>query len=205
MLKKPVVHFNLPKFCDFFRFFLVEEIALWNNPITLHYGKCSVIGRLINDKNGRLCIENCKILSISKEYQLDDGLVLLPVLVNDICEKVPIPKNVYAELYGEVVLLKKNNCAINDEKESLTNSCILMEQVRALQIQMEADCGLPKREPSGFGDSGMKSKIRMALKCLVNKFKNTYEPTLQLYSFQVIDQPHELIACNLEIRAHREK
>lgn len=204
-MSKKIVHFNAPDYCEYFRFFLVEELALWKNPITLHYGKCSVIGRLVRDDNGSLFVESCKVLSLSKEYQLDDGMVRLPISVNPaIYSKVSIPKNVYAELYGEAILLNKNNKC--DEQELLPkNSSILMHEVRELQIQMEAKFGLPPRAPSGFGDSGMNSTVRMTLKGLVNKFTNQYEPALQLYSFQVIDQPHELITCNLDIRSFRQK
>lgn len=202
-MSKKEINFNLPIYCDFFRFFLVEELALWSNPITLHYGKCSVIGRLVNDNNGCLFLENCKILSLSQEYQLDDGMVRLP-LSNSICKNRQIPINVYVELCGEVILLNKNKCKQN-ENQLPTTSSILMNQVRELQLKMEADRGLPAKEPTGFGDRGMNSTIRMTLKGFVNEFKETYEPAIQLYNFLVIDQPHELIVCNLELRSHRKK
>lgn len=38
--------FNLPIYSEFYKFFLVDELALCKNPALIHYGKCSVIGHL---------------------------------------------------------------------------------------------------------------------------------------------------------------
>lgn len=46
------MNFNLPKFVEFYKFLLVDELVLCDNPFEIHYGHCSVIGYL--SKNDQL-------------------------------------------------------------------------------------------------------------------------------------------------------
>lgn len=53
------MNFNFPEFTDFYKFILVDELALYSNPALIHYGKCSVIGYLSSyDTIGSLTIPN---------------------------------------------------------------------------------------------------------------------------------------------------
>lgn len=56
---------NLPKYCDFHKFFLVEELVLQDDYTRIHYGKCRVIGRLISI-NGDFFLENIQITNLDK-------------------------------------------------------------------------------------------------------------------------------------------
>lgn len=56
---------NLPKYCDFHKFLLVEELVLQDDYTRLHYGKCRVIGRLISI-NGEFFLENIQITNLDK-------------------------------------------------------------------------------------------------------------------------------------------
>lgn len=42
------MNFNLPEFNDFYKFLLIDELVLCNNPALIHYGKCSIIGYLLS-------------------------------------------------------------------------------------------------------------------------------------------------------------
>lgn len=42
------MNFNLPEFNDFYKFLLIDELVLCNNPALIHYGKCSTIGYLLS-------------------------------------------------------------------------------------------------------------------------------------------------------------
>lgn len=48
---------NLPVYNNFFKFFIVEELALERNIEKIHYGKCSVIGYL----SSRDCLQSLNI------------------------------------------------------------------------------------------------------------------------------------------------
>jgi hypothetical protein len=46
-------NFDLPNFCEFYKFLLVDDVALCRHPIQQHHGKCSVIGFI--RKKGPVC------------------------------------------------------------------------------------------------------------------------------------------------------
>lgn len=56
------MNFNFPKYCNFHKFLLVEEIALNENPALLHYGKCSVLGYLSSPD----CLNSISIPNVKK-------------------------------------------------------------------------------------------------------------------------------------------
>lgn len=53
---------SLPAFCEFYKFFIVEEIALQRNVEKIHYGKCNVIGYLSSSD----CLQSLTIPNIEK-------------------------------------------------------------------------------------------------------------------------------------------
>lgn len=206
------INFNLPVFSYTYQNFLVEELAMCSNPLAMHYGNCSVIGRLVRE-NGQYYLENIKISSLRPDYQLPDGAIKLPLSVGkEFLYAIAryggtLPVDVYAEIWGLAILQTKfdgKSVNVADVLPPIT-SCSLMMKIRELQIKMEADRRLPPREPSGFGDKGMNSTVRMALKQRVHQYINAYEPAVFVNDMQVIDQPHEMIACNLELRFFRRK
>lgn len=57
---------HLPKYCDYCKFLLVEELCLEEDYRRLHYGKCTIIGRISNGSNCGLQIENVRIKNLQK-------------------------------------------------------------------------------------------------------------------------------------------
>lgn len=53
---------ELPVYNEFFKFFIVEEIALQNNLEKIHYGKCSIIGYLSSCD----CLQSLSIPNLQK-------------------------------------------------------------------------------------------------------------------------------------------
>lgn len=56
---------NLPKYCEFYKWFLVDELVL-SFPEHFHYGKCAVIGSLTIDPKSSIIVNNIKIPSINR-------------------------------------------------------------------------------------------------------------------------------------------
>jgi hypothetical protein len=56
------MNFVVQKYTNFYKFFLVEELALIDNPALIHYGKCSVIGFLSSAD----CLQSIGITKIKK-------------------------------------------------------------------------------------------------------------------------------------------
>lgn len=65
---------------------------------------------------------------------------------------------------------------------------------------LEQEKGLPWRKPTGIGDKSLNSKIRLILQKDLQQFKQLFEPALSIHSITPVDQPKELIACNLNLR-----
>lgn len=57
---------NLPKYCDYCKFFIVEELCLADDYRLLHYGKCCVIGKVLKHATGIVLLENVKITNLPK-------------------------------------------------------------------------------------------------------------------------------------------
>lgn len=57
---------NLPNYCDVCKFLLVEELCLENDFQLLHYGKCSVIGKIQKNLEGDVLLENVRITNLPK-------------------------------------------------------------------------------------------------------------------------------------------
>lgn len=196
-------NFNIPVYCDYYKQLLVEELVYSENPAYLHYGKCSVIGKIAFE-DGRYLLQNIKLSSLDEVYRLPTGainiLVVPPKRGDDF-----IPVGQFVEVIGEIILWDHRisyDLPKWHENNSLPETpCSLIMQIRAKQIQLEKEKGLPARNPSGMNDRSMHSAVRMALKKELHDVKERYEPAIQLHSFKVIDQADELITCNLELRA----
>lgn len=57
---------NLPKYCDFCKFLLVEELCLEDDYRMLHYGKCTVIGKIQKTPDGNVLLENIRVTNLPK-------------------------------------------------------------------------------------------------------------------------------------------
>lgn len=58
---------KIPEYCEYYKNLLVEDVVFQSNPMEMHYGLCSVIGRIWQCNNtGTFYLENIKIPSINK-------------------------------------------------------------------------------------------------------------------------------------------
>lgn len=63
------MNLSLPKFCEFYKFYIVEEIALERNIDKIHYGKCNIIGYLSSSNELQsLTIPNIEKYEKFKEF-----------------------------------------------------------------------------------------------------------------------------------------
>lgn len=56
------MNLSLPTFCEFYKFYIVEEIALERNIDKVHYGKCNIIGYLSSSD----CLQSLTIPNVEK-------------------------------------------------------------------------------------------------------------------------------------------
>lgn len=110
------------------------------------------------------------------------------------------------EICGECVLIKKVYLENNSFEDKLpVTSNYLIQRLGQRQQFLEEEKGLPWRKPTGIGDKSLNSKIRLLLQTDLNKIKETFEPALSIHSITTVDQPKELIACNLNLRRIEKK
>lgn len=63
----PPFRFILPKYCQNYQPLLVEEFAFNANPLLLHYGKCSVIGRTVCEPDtNRILLGSVRLVGLSR-------------------------------------------------------------------------------------------------------------------------------------------
>lgn len=67
---------NLPVYDEYFKFFIVEEIALERNIEKIHYGKCSVIGYLSSCD----CLQSISIPNLEKLENFITKIIFLLIL-----------------------------------------------------------------------------------------------------------------------------
>lgn len=199
------IHFNIPAYCDIYKPLLVEEIYYLASPTNLHHGMCSVIGK-ITFKDDRYLLQNVKLSSMDKAYQLPTGAI--NVLIIPLQEAYPpLPIDQFVEIFGETILWARDQNAIRistgdcQERSLPITSAFLVRQLRQAQIELEAARGLPAREPTGMNDKSMNSTIKLALRKRIDDMRKKYEPAIYLDSFKIIDEADEVITCNLELRA----
>jgi len=134
---------ELPKYCEFYKHFLVEEIHYIKRPIDLHYGLCSVIGRMCH-KNGQYKLENIRLSCLDKTHRLHTGAVSILLKVPDNLDP-PLPLDEYVEIFGEAVFQKRNECSRNDVNRSIgvlsANSGDLRRYLKNRIAQMESAQG----------------------------------------------------------------
>ncbi|KAM8701938.1 hypothetical protein ACLKA7_007975 [Drosophila subpalustris] len=96
---------KLPKYCDFFKYLLVEELSLEPDYRQLHYGKCAVIGRLSAIPEF-FSLENVTVPHLQSDYKLPTGAVSL-LLLNFTYDKAndqSLAHGTYCIARGEIVL-----------------------------------------------------------------------------------------------------
>ncbi|XP_036341805.1 uncharacterized protein LOC118751145 [Rhagoletis pomonella] len=94
---------ELPEYCFYNKFLLVEELALERNFPRLHQGRCTVIGKLSHHQDGYLILENIKLPYLPRKYTLPEGSACLR-LFKFVTWDVELKIGLYCEVVGEVVL-----------------------------------------------------------------------------------------------------
>lgn len=71
--------------------------------------------------------------------------------------------------------------------------------IRSLQFELKKQHKLPERDPTGTHDQSLHKTVRNLLESKLAEMKMMFKPVLFVYGVNVIDQPHELITCNLHL------
>ncbi|CRK97672.1 CLUMA_CG011052, isoform A [Clunio marinus] len=181
------MNFNLPKFSEFYKFVLVDELVLCNNPALIHYGKCSVIGYL----SSSICVESISIPNIKRHLQKPDCTYKVPLIIDFTPSNY---LNSTVEVFGEVKL--------HDEllENSYETSHSLIHKLRNLQIKLESEKGLPTREPSGTNDKGMHPSVLRHLQREIEQYKKTFKPVVQVHTIRHLQEAREVLSENLNYR-----
>ncbi|KAL7744304.1 hypothetical protein ACLKA6_001697 [Drosophila palustris] len=163
---------KLPKYCDFFKFLLVEELSLEPDYRQLHYGKCAVVGRLsaIPDY---FSLENVTVPHLPSDYKLPTGAVSL-LLLNFTYDKAndqSLAHGSYCIVRGEIVL-----CNVQKANSDVLTTRGLHEHLLLL------------------GDN------EVAHSQFLEQIHTTHKPALNVWHTRRIDQAEELIQRQLEIR-----
>ncbi|XP_017870727.1 PREDICTED: uncharacterized protein LOC108618958 [Drosophila arizonae] len=163
---------NLPKYCDFFKYLLVEELVLEPDYRQIHYGKCAVIGRLCAIPDN-FKLENVSIPHLPSVYKLPTGAVSL-LLLNFSYENSctgSLANGAYCIMRGEIVL-----CNVQKPNSPTLTTRGLHEQLLRLD------------------DSGKERST------LLENVQKTHKPALYVWHSSRINQAEELIQRRLEIR-----
>ncbi|XP_017040170.1 uncharacterized protein LOC108087341 [Drosophila ficusphila] len=171
-VEQTVVAKETPEYCHFFKTLLVEELQLETDYQKLHYGQCAVIGRLAL-KTDHFRLENVRVKSLPKNYQLPEGaisLLLLGLTIDKACDQ-RVAAGCYCIVRGEVVLC--NVLRPNDPK--LT--------ARGVQQQVANLSHDPKAQERYL------SQIQLS-----------HKPAIDLWFIQSIDRAEDLLTRRLKIR-----
>jgi len=182
------MNFSLPAPTDFYKFLLVEELALCSNPALIHYGNCSVIGYLMSsDRLGSLTIPNIK-----QCHQIPDCSLEVKLAMEF------HPKNYLnstVEVFGEVKLY--NPSSPSDDLESAHS---LIQKLRILQTSLEEARGLPARSATGTNDQSLHYLVRNRLQKTIDEFKRRYKAVIQVHTIRHIQDARDIIGENLHFR-----
>jgi hypothetical protein len=122
-------------------------------------------------------------------YQLQDGHFRVR-LITPFCH---IPDGVAVEIFGEIRLIEKNTTHLYTPSDLIT-------ELRDLQLRSEDQLALPLRDPTGLADIDINPTVRCQLETKLNDLQNNYIPAILVHSFRCIDQPKQMITCNLDLR-----
>lgn len=194
--------FQLPTYCDLFKYFLIEELILYDSPFDFHHGKCSLIGKLSVREN--LCyLQNISLSCLDREYRLDTGAAEILLLRTsyrsnpEATSSFPVLVNgAFYEVHGETVFSVKNESS----QPTLTTAEMVIKLRRThLHFASEIECGRPDI-PANACEFDAK-----AIEKDVEAFAKSHEPAVLVHSMNEIDQGEELIQRNLQLRLIRDR
>ncbi|XP_037816557.1 uncharacterized protein LOC119606955 [Lucilia sericata] len=153
-------------------FLLVEELCLEDDYRLLHYGKCSVIGKLQVASDGNFLLENVRITNLPNEYSLPEGTLSIRLLTFSYFGTQLI-NNKHVEITGELVLYNTKNPQYNH--------CTLLTSKGVIQQ---------------LNNTTNEEEYNKLLKY----FNDTYKPAIKVWFVQPINRAGDLIQRNLELR-----
>ncbi|XP_061394086.1 uncharacterized protein LOC133329626 [Musca vetustissima] len=163
---------NLPQYCNYHRFLLVEELLLVDDYSSLHYGKCRLIGRVFAAPN-EIYLENIEIPNIPEECALTEGTLQIRLHATAASASIfpTLEHGKYFEILGEVILLSNSN---NPDRENLTSRGVVERMQSPLKPENKQN--------------------------LMQYFKKHYKPAVNVWFVSQINEAPELISRNLEVR-----
>lgn len=200
------IQFRNPIYCDNFKFLLVEELVYVEHPVKLHYGKCSVIGRVIIE-NEKYYLQNITLKCLGRKSETGQTQVLL---LPSIANRIDMLVGKVVEVTGETVLFdhsrpfetRESSLALNEHIKSPKD---IMLHIGDLQMELECQLSIPKRPPSGMSDRSMNKTVRDALFRELIRLKEQYTPAIRVFHLKAVAQHQNLVASNLQLRLIRKK
>lgn len=188
-----------PQYCEYYKHLLVEEIHYLKHPIDLHYGLCSVIGRM-SCKEGRYELENIGLSCLDKRHRLHTGAVTILLKVPGNLNP-PLPRDEYVEIFGEAIFEERDEYDKNDGHRRFAglpaNSGDLIHKLRIIKTEVE-------REEQGKSESQQGDTdvlINTAINRKLDEWRIKLEPAILVDSFKAIAEAETVILCNLQLRA----
>ncbi|XP_062122790.1 uncharacterized protein LOC133836358 [Drosophila sulfurigaster albostrigata] len=173
-IEQPIVDLaeKLPKYCNYYKHLLVEELVLEADFRQLHYGKCAVIGRLCAIPD-HFKLENVTVPHLPSDCKLPTGAVSVLLL------------NFNYDAPGDTTLAHGNYCVVRGE--------VVLCNVEQPNSELLTIRGLYEHL-SLLGDD---NKGRCAF---LETIQRTHKPALNVWHARRIDLAEELLQSRLEVR-----
>ncbi|XP_020812848.1 uncharacterized protein LOC110187733 [Drosophila serrata] len=162
---------HIPEYCHYFKTLLVEELVLESDYRNLHYGQCSIVGRLRVAEHFRL--ENVRVRNLPEDCSLPEGALslLLLGLTYDKATEQRVSNGCYCILRGEVVLCN----VLRPNSPTLTT--------RGIHEQL-----------ASLGHDSLARQRHLS------DLNLTHKPAIDVWFAQKIDSTDELLSHRLQIR-----
>lgn len=187
---------SLPKYCDVYRFFLVEELYFVRTPLDYHHGKCSVIGTVVF-KEGNYYLENIRLRATRKEYQVPSGAFEILLLLDKVLQEKCI--NSFVEVNGEAVFWRSAD-DVNKHPVTMPKTTVdLIKMTRSVHFrpanennEIRFDADHINKDECIYDEDKMKQYL--------DDFDKEYVHAVKVHTLNIIDIADEVIFCNLKLR-----
>lgn len=185
---------DFPKYCDYPKNLLVEELVFTSSPVRLHYGKCAVIGQLYREDN-KYYLQNIRLSYLDEQHQMETGAIKILLLDMGNGSFQKFVDNKFAEVFGEAVFWPITESVDNQNTTAPTTTKDLVQQLRLLNIDSSQ---IENMDPD---ESQITSTFdEEAVEQAIEKFNSNYVPAIRISVMNLIDQAEKMIAYNLELR-----
>lgn len=200
----PSTILRLPKPCDIHENLLVEELVFCKSPLDYHYGKCSVIGKLVYD-DGKYYLENIRLRCLDEKYRMKTASIRIRLLpVHTMSSSF---NGSFAEVHGETVFLRRSESDSNSQpfkrkqkSSSWKTTVDIINRMRSEFVQFNEET-----QGCRYGDDVIDADDacqidQIGIDEYLERFPNDHEPAIKLFTMEILDQAEELIECNLKLR-----